>query len=212
MQSINFRRVIIVFLAILSVGLASPANLHADVVLTASGANTFVTNEFFRFDAPDLPSGVTISGFSIDLQGGSDPNDFWDADQVGGNSPWGFRNGTGITATDITFNPAPGTGPPNTSILDINFAPGTMAAGDSFTFDFDTDFTITDGDEFAAFGVTVELRLSDGSIFNTVFSDDGIANDTSAASFAFAVPEPTHAVVIIGLGCFAAGMRRRRRS
>ena len=198
-------------LAAFSVFFLPTGAVFADVVLTASGANTFSTNEFFFVEVTDLPAGLTVNQILIDLQGGTNTTDFWDTDQFGGNSPWGFRNGTGITSGDVTFDPAAGTGPPHSSILDITFASGTFDVGDSFTFDFDTDFIITDGDEFGQFGVTVSLFLSDGSTFNTAFVDDGIGNDFSEARFLLtSVPEPTSLLLASAIA-MGIGLNRRRR-
>lgn len=196
-------------LLFVSFALISHKTCQADVVVNASGANTFTTFEFFEISADELPFGLTISQIAIDLQGGTDPNDFWDSDQPSA-SGWGFRNGIGLVAGDVTFSPAVGTPGPHGSVLTIDFLPGSFATGDSFTFDMDTDFTITDGDEFGAFGVTVSMLLSDGSNYNTVFVNDGVANQFSEARFVLSVPEPAHvgfsALFLIPL------MTRRRRN
>lgn len=152
----------------------------ADVIVTASGANTFNTPEFFTVAAPDIPAGVSLIGVLIDLQGGTDPDDFWDANQAGGNSPWGFKTGSGVSAGDVLFDPANGS-PLTPSVLDISITPGAMTSGDFFTFDFDTDITISNGDDFGSYGVTVDFVFSNGITVNSVFLNDGSADLTSSA-------------------------------
>ena len=173
------------------VTLGSSSVARGDVVVTASGANTFTATDFFTIAVNGLPAGVSVTNIAIDLQGGSDPDDFWDSDQ-GFFGPWGFNSGVGITAGDVTFVPADGDPPPHPSVLEMIIAPGVFTNGESFTFDYDTDFTITDGDEFGEFGVTVDVTFSDGNVVNTVFIDDGISNITSVATaFHPAIPEPS---------------------
>ncbi len=183
------------------------SHAQAEIIVTASGTNTFVSDEFFFVEVDSLPNGLTVDQISIDLQGGTDPDDVWDTNQPGGNAPWGFVNGTGINSGDVTFGPAPGAPFPHGSVLDIFFAAGTFGEGDSFSFVFDTDFTITDGDEFGEFGVTVDLLLSDGRSISTAFVNDGIFNDTSAATFA--IPEPAQ-TSLLALAVIGFLMRRRR--
>jgi len=211
---------------LLSIGCLSQVQA-ATVTATASGSNNVSDIGFWTisYGAGDSAiSSVSIDLSTIDISESGVTEVIFDFDGVGtfdcnplcvnfaDEDGAIFASGSGLLASDVTFN---WTGPAHSSILSIDFS--DFAAGDSFSFSANTngitaggvDSGFNSGDALA--GALFTVNFADGSSGIATFLNDCGATCSQAIVDTAVVPVPA-AVWLFGSGLLGlVGVARRRR-
>jgi hypothetical protein len=133
----------------------------------AAGATFSGDDDQFTFAAATLPAGVSITQIVINL---------------GSLGDWHI-SGSGSKAFDLDGNsdvtPSSTSVSGGNSTLTINFSAGSFSEGDTLGFGIDTDtgtVAFEDGGNFGDNGIPVTITLSDGTVLNGNYVEDGDAS------------------------------------
>lgn len=143
-----------------------PPTTGCHITADAHGHTSYNAGEFWGIDFESGCDSAFIQSVTIDLQGGSDADAYFDLSGSGSSGPsLGWL--TGIDASDISFSPDSG----DTSTLTLNFAAGAFGAGDYLRFGADTDHLgpDDDGGDVGRQGVTFTVTFENGSSYTTAF-------------------------------------------
>ncbi|MCB1802732.1 MAG: tandem-95 repeat protein, partial [Gammaproteobacteria bacterium] len=162
-----------------------PATIDHSVTGSVAAGSTFnTTNNQFAFTFAAGLAGVSISQIRINLRAGIDNDAIFD---VSGSGSYGPTLGTlaGLNPGDVTFSPS--SGGTDSPVLQLDFAAGSFAVGDTVRFGVDTDNLGSDtGADFASRGVTFTVTFSDGSVETVQYGSDGASGSVATATAAIA--------------------------
>lgn len=168
---------------------AQAINLKTTVFGLGDNLDPDPQNIEFQVDFLEGVVGQFVETIIIDLQAGLDTDAIFNPGLNPGGAGPSILSLTGLAIADVTFSPA--FGAPSSPQLEIGFAAGSFAAGDSLSFSIDVDNLDGSGttgfDSGGAFGlqeVGLQVLLEGGGGGTTSFFQ---VSDTQSVA---AVPEP----------------------